>query len=122
MISDLFIFWDIFAPVLSLALICVPVLLIVLFVKLGRATARLRDLEEVAAQLVAEVKRLRLVAGLAGQGEPSGPVANPSAKPEASASPGEAPMGASPLPSVAWQRAVAGPSPTSRPPNPAGKA
>ena len=118
MISDLFIFWDIFAPVLSLALICVPVLLIVLFVKMGRATARLRDLEEVAAQLVAEVKRLRLVAGLAGQGEPSGPVANPSAKPEASASPGEAPMGASPLPSAAWQRAVAGPSPTSRPPTP----
>ena len=117
-ISDLFIFWEIFAPVLSLALLCMPVLLIVLFVKLGKATARLRNLEEVAAQLVAEVKRLRLVAGFGGDGGPSGQMADRVATPEASASPGEAQMGPSAVPSAAWQRAAAGPGLAERTPAP----
>lgn len=56
MSDDVLIFWGIVALLVVLAM---PVLVIVLFVQLGGARGRLRQLENVTEQLVAEVKRLR---------------------------------------------------------------
>ena len=54
--DDVWIFWGIVALLVALAM---PVLVIVLFVQLAGARGRLQQLENVTAQLVAEVKRLR---------------------------------------------------------------
>ncbi|MBL8562383.1 MAG: DUF2339 domain-containing protein [Gemmobacter sp.] len=54
--DDVWIFWGVVALLVALAM---PVLVIVLFVQLAGARGRLQQLEDVTAQLVAEVKRLR---------------------------------------------------------------